>query len=32
VRRSEFDTWIGRYRQVGHRELDRLVTDTLEGL
>jgi hypothetical protein len=32
VRRSEFDTWVARYRQVGGGEVDRLVADALKGL
>jgi predicted DNA-binding transcriptional regulator AlpA len=32
VRRSEFDSWITRYRQVGRGDVDRLVADALEGL
>lgn len=32
VRRSEFDTWIGRHRQVGRGDIDRLVADALKGL
>jgi hypothetical protein len=32
VRRSEFDTWIARHRQVGRGDVDRLVTDVLKGL
>ena len=32
VRRSEFDTWIARHRQVGCGDIDRLVADALKGL
>jgi excisionase family DNA binding protein len=32
VRRSEFDTWITRYRQVGRGDVDRLVADALKDL
>src|SRR5258706_9558155 len=32
VRRSEFDTWIARHRQVGCGDVDRLVADTLKDL
>ena len=32
VRRSEFDTWIARHRQVGRGDVDRLVADALKGL
>lgn len=32
VRRSEFDSWIARYRQVGRQDVDRLVADALKGL
>jgi hypothetical protein len=32
VRRSEFDSWIARYRQVGRGDVDRLVADALAGL
>jgi hypothetical protein len=30
VRRSEFDAWIERFRQIGDRELGRLLRDVLE--
>lgn len=32
VRRSEFDTWIARHRQVGRGDVDRLVADALKDL
>jgi hypothetical protein len=32
VRRSEFDTWIARHRQVGCGDVDRLVADALKNL
>jgi excisionase family DNA binding protein len=32
VRRSEFDAWIARHRQVGRGDVDRLVADALKGL
>jgi len=32
VRRSEYDAWVARYRQVGHPDLDRLVNETLRDL
>ncbi len=32
VRRSEFDGWLARYRQVGRPDVDRLVDDVLAGL
>ena len=32
VRRSEFDSWIAHYREVGRSEVDRLVADALGGL
>jgi hypothetical protein len=32
VRRSEFDAWLARYRQVGRPDVDRIVTDVLAGL
>ena len=32
VRRSEFDTWIARHRQVGCGDVDRLVADALKDL
>ena len=32
VRRSEFDTWIARHRQVGRGDVNRLVAETLKGL
>jgi hypothetical protein len=32
VRRSEFDGWIARHRQVGRSDVDRLVADALKGL
>ena len=32
VRRSEFDAWLARYRQVGPADVDRIVSEALEGL
>jgi hypothetical protein len=32
VRRSEFDAWVARYRQVGPAEVTRVVTDILGTL
>ncbi len=32
VRRSEFDAWLARYRQVGDPDVERIVTEALEGL
>jgi excisionase family DNA binding protein len=32
VRRSDFDTWIARHRQVGCGDVDRLVAAALKGL
>ncbi len=32
VRRSEFDTWVAHYRQVGNPDVDRIVSDALRGL
>jgi len=32
IRRSEFDAWLARYRQVGHPDIGRVVTDILAGL
>jgi hypothetical protein len=32
VRRSEFDAWIARYRQLGRPDVDRLVADALKDL
>jgi hypothetical protein len=32
VRRSEFDAWITRYRQVGRAEVDQIVADVLRTL
>ena len=32
VRRSEFDSWIAGYRQLGRQDVDRLVADALKGL
>jgi len=29
VRRSEFDTWIARYRQRGRADLERIVDDVV---
>ena len=32
VRRSEFDTWIARYRQIGRADVDQIVSDVLRTL
>jgi hypothetical protein len=32
VRRSDFDGWLARYRQVGHPDVARVVAEVLEGL
>jgi len=32
VRRSEFDAWLARYRQVGRVDVDQVVADALRGL
>jgi hypothetical protein len=32
VRRSEFDRWIARYRQVGNPDVERIVGDVLRDL
>ena len=32
VRRSEFDAWMMRYRQVGRADVDRVVSDVLRDL
>jgi hypothetical protein len=32
VRRSEYDSWAARYRQVGHAEVDRIVSDVVKDL
>lgn len=32
VRRSEFDAWIARFRQVGHPDVDRIVSEALQDL
>lgn len=32
VRRSEFDGWIARHREVGRSDVDRLVADVLKDL
>ena len=32
VRRSEFDGWMARHRQVGRSDVDRLVADALKDL
>jgi hypothetical protein len=32
VRRSEYDAWAARYRQVGRAEVDRIVSDILKTL
>ena len=32
VRRSEFDGWIARHRQVGRTDVDQIVADVLRSL
>lgn len=32
VRRSEYDTWATRYRQVGNVDVDKVVGETLKAL
>ena len=32
VRRSEFDAWASRYRQVGQPDVDRVVSEVLSDL
>jgi predicted DNA-binding transcriptional regulator AlpA len=32
VRRSEYDAWAARYRQVGNVDLDKVVAETLTEL
>jgi predicted DNA-binding transcriptional regulator AlpA len=32
VRRSEYDAWAARYRQVGQPDVDRIVSDVLKTL
>ncbi len=32
VRRSEYDAWVTRYRQLGNAEVDQVVTEALRGL
>jgi hypothetical protein len=32
VRRSDYDTWAARYRQVGHADVNRVVQEVLAGL
>ena len=32
VRRSEFDTWMARHRQVGRANIDQLVANVLKDL
>ena len=32
VRRSEFDTWLVRFRQVGRADVDQIVADVLRTL
>ena len=32
VRRSDFDTWMAQYRQVGRPDVDRIVDDVLASL
>jgi hypothetical protein len=32
VRRSEFDMWVARYRQVGNADVDRIVNDVMRAV
>jgi hypothetical protein len=32
VKRSDFDTWMARYRLAGPADVDRIVGDILQGL
>ncbi len=32
VRRSEFDYWLARYRQVGHPRVEQIVDEVLQSL
>jgi excisionase family DNA binding protein len=32
VRRSEFDAWMGQYRQVGGADVELIVADVFKGL
>jgi hypothetical protein len=32
VRRSEFDAWIGAYRQTGRTDVGQIVADVMRGL
>ena len=32
VRRSEYDIWAARFRQVGNPDVDRIVSDVLKDL
>lgn len=32
VRRSEFDTWMARYRRVGQPNVERIVSEVLAGV
>ena len=32
VRRSEYDTWAARFRQVGNPDVDRIVSNVLKDL
>jgi hypothetical protein len=32
VRRSDFDLWIGQYRQIGQQNVDRVVAEVLQDL
>lgn len=32
VRRSDFDGWMARHRQVGHPDVERVVAEVLGGL
>ncbi len=32
IKRSEFDAWIARYRQVGDPDVERVVAEALQGL
>jgi hypothetical protein len=32
VKRVEFDAWMARYRQAGPADVDRIVSDVLQGM
>jgi len=32
VRRSDFDGWLARYRQVGHPDVERIVNEVLRAV